>query len=125
MNKTVPPKTRTDPLELHCVWSQVLQKMESKAELDAEALPERVVLRKLLGRRDGVDLADTDASALSKLNRWRLLKLIKINWARSRLYRSQILQVNTRWKALAEIYTMHSFAPLCNLKFLSKCLQNL
>ena len=32
--------------------------------------------------------------------------------ARSRLHRSQILQVNTRWKALAEIYTMHSFAPL-------------
>ena len=31
--------------------------------------------------------------------------------ARSRLYRSQILQVNTRWKALVEIYTMHSFAP--------------
>ena len=31
--------------------------------------------------------------------------------ARSRLYRSQILQVNTRWKALAEIYTMQSFAP--------------
>ena len=24
---------------------------------------------------------------------------------------SQILQVNTLWKALAEIYTMHSFAP--------------
>ena len=34
--------------------------------------------------------------------------------ARSLLYRSQILQVNTRWKALAEIYTMHSFAPFCN-----------
>ena len=34
--------------------------------------------------------------------------------ARSRLYRSQILQVNTRWKALAEIYTMHSFAPFWN-----------
>ena len=30
---------------------------------------------------------------------------------RSRLYRSQILQVNMRWKALAEIYKMHSFAP--------------
>ena len=29
-----------------------------------------------------------------------------------RLYRSQILQVNTRWKALAEIYTMHYFAQL-------------
>ena len=31
--------------------------------------------------------------------------------ARSRLYRSQFLQVNTRWKALVEIYKMHSFAP--------------
>ena len=37
--------------------------------------------------------------------------------ARSRLYRSQILQVNTRWKALAEIYTMHSFAPFSNITF--------
>ena len=36
------------------------------------------------------------------------------------LYRSQILQVNMRLKALAEIYTMHSFAQLCNLIFLSK-----
>ena len=25
--------------------------------------------------------------------------------------------VNTRWKALAEIYTMHSFAPFSNLIF--------
>ena len=48
--------------------------------------------------------------------------------ARSRLYRSQILQVNMRWKALAEIYKMHSFAafswdpsgwaPLSKLNFL-------
>ena len=37
--------------------------------------------------------------------------------ARSRLYRNQILQVNMRLKALAEIYTMHSFALLCNLNF--------
>ena len=34
----------------------------------------------------------------------------KLYKARSRLYRSKFLQVNTRWKALAEIYTMHSFA---------------
>ena len=54
-----------------------------------------------------VALPLADASALSKLNRWRLLKLIKIKKARSRLYRSQILQENARWKALAEIYTMH------------------
>ena len=40
--------------------------------------------------------------------------------ARSQLYRSQILQLNTRWKALAEIYTMHSFAPFSNLKIFVK-----
>ena len=38
----------------------------------------------------------------------------KLRGARSRLYRRRFLQVNTRWKALAEIYTMHSFAPLWN-----------
>ena len=36
----------------------------------------------------------------------------KLYRARSRLYRSQILQLNMRLKALAEIYTMHSFAEL-------------
>ena len=39
-------------------------------------------------------VADLDASALSKLNSWRLLKLIKIKSARSRLYRSRFLQVS-------------------------------
>ena len=38
----------------------------------------------------------------------------KLRGARSRLYRRRFLQVNTRWKALAEIYTMHSFAPFWN-----------
>ena len=46
-----------------------------------------------------------------KFPRARTYELIR---ARSRLYRSQILQVNSRWKALAEIYTMHSFAPFWN-----------
>ena len=41
----------------------------------------------------------------------------KLLRARSRLYRSEILQANMRLKALAEIYTMHSFAQLCNLNF--------
>ena len=44
----------------------------------------------------------------------------ELQTARYRLYRSQILQQNMRWKALAEIYTMHSFAPVSNLKFSSK-----
>ena len=47
----------------------------------------------------------------------------KLDRARSRLYRSQNLQENVRWKALAEIYTMHSFAQLCNLNSLSKFCQ--
>ena len=38
----------------------------------------------------------------------------KLRGARSRLYRRRFLQVNNRWKALAEIYTMHSFAPFWN-----------
>ena len=40
---------------------------------------------------------------------------LKLRGARSRLYRRRFLQVNTRWKALAEIYTN---ALLCtsNLK---------
>ena len=40
--------------------------------------------------------------------------------ARSLLYRRQILQVNMRWKALAEIYTMDSFAPFPPVKYLAK-----
>ena len=44
----------------------------------------------------------------------------KLRGARSRLYRRRFLQVNTRWKALAEIYTMHSFAPFSNLNFFVK-----
>ena len=39
-------------------------------------------------------------------------KASKLDRARSRLYRGQILQVNMRLKALVEIYTMHSFALL-------------
>ena len=52
----------------------------------------------------------------------------KIKSPRYRLYRSQILQENMRWKALAEIYTMHSFAPFSKFNFLCKnhwiCCQN-
>ena len=49
---------------------------------------------------------------------------LKLREARSRLYRRRFLQVNTRWKALAEIYTMHSFAPFSNLNFFVKNRQN-
>ena len=64
-------------------------------------------------RPPGADAADEVRSSGSD----------KLYRARSRLYRSQILQVNMRWKALVEIYTMHSFAQLCNLNFFSKFCQ--
>ena len=44
----------------------------------------------------------------------------KVYRARSRLYRNEILQVNTLGKALAEICTMHSFAPFSILNFFVK-----
>ena len=75
-----------------------------------------------------------------------LAAIRKLDRAHSRLYRSQNLYENMRWKALAKIYTMHSFAQLlesiidnwgkktmakttqlCNLNFCQKlpaCLQN-
>ena len=55
-----------------------------------------------------------------KLDPWVVEKLKKLNQARSRLYRNQILQENTRLKALAEIYTMHSFASFSNIHFFVK-----
>ena len=39
----------------------------------------------------------------------------KLYKARSRLYRTQMLQVMTQVKALAKIYTTHSFAELANI----------
>ena len=46
----------------------------------------------------------------------------KLYRARSRLDRSQMLSVNMRLKALAEIYTMHFFAPFSSLKiFVQNC----
>ena len=56
----------------------------------------------LLGARAGVQHAVAHG-AEAPLIFWR---------ARSRLYQSEILQVNMRLKAFAEIYTMQSFAQL-------------
>ena len=53
-----------------------------------------------------------------------LIRSGKLYRARSRLYRGQILQENMRLKALAEIYTMHSFAQLCNLIFCQNFAKN-
>ena len=63
------------------------------------------------GRYDAAELAGR------RLAQFRLHELYT---ARSRPYRSEILQENMRLKVLAEIYTMHSFAQLYNLNFLSK-----
>ena len=50
----------------------------------------------------------------------RALLSSKLLGARFPLYRNQILQENTRWKALAEIYTIHAFAPFSDLEIFVK-----
>ena len=87
----------------------------------------RAALRQHRGRTEqrrplAVDLGPANCTLRPIHSGMRILT--KLDRARSRLYRSQILQVNMRLKALAEIYTMHSFAQLCNLIFLSKFCQN-
>ena len=62
------------------------------------------------GAEDGRRQASVLGSVIDGIE--RIGRSGKIDRARSRLYRSQILQENMRLKALAEIYTMHSFAQL-------------
>ena len=84
---------------------------------------------KALAREEGWQVAaqqhafSIDSSLRSEVN-IELNFPSKLRGARSRLYRRRFLQVNTRWKALAEIYTMHSFAPFSNLNFFVKNRQN-
>ena len=47
----------------------------------------------------------------------------KLYRARSRLYRRQILQVNTRWKALDEIYKIYMLLHRSDLNILEMCRQ--
>ena len=70
----------------------------------------------LLGRRSAVR-GGVDATRGPWRRRTSSARSGKLYRARSRLYRGQILQQNMRLKALVEIYTMHSFAQLCNLTF--------
>ena len=51
----------------------------------------------------------------------RELDRLKLYRARSRLYRSQILQVNTRWKALDEIYNIYMPLHRSDLNTSAKC----
>ena len=88
----------------------------------ATSVPPRPAARVASRRRAPVSSrCRTAAGCARHLANWANFQNIFANFwrARSRLYRNQILQENMRWKALAEIYTMHSFAPFWNriLKF--------
>ena len=69
------------------------------------------------------EIPETPESARTLVERFdrRGTEPFELYKARSRLYRDEILQENTRWKALAEIFTMHSFALLYNDIFLKNC----
>ena len=49
--------------------------------------------------------------------------MIKLCKARSLLYRSQILQINTRWEALDEIYKIYMSLHHSDLTISEKCRQ--
>ena len=76
----------------------------------------KVRLRKVLDLNTAPDreTAGSDCTAASTGTTWGICtrRADKLERARSRLYRSEILQENMRWKALAEIYKMLSFAQL-------------
>ena len=76
-----------------------------------------------LGACDGFLVRELELEHLElpkETNEQRIEFSPKLRETRSRLYRRRFLQVNTRWKALAGIYTMHSFAPFFNLKISAK-----
>ena len=100
-------------------WDQrraALFRLDEKIMQDrpAEAIEERWRKGKTLltALHKGV-LEDSSQSQIYNRGWVSLACFGKLWRARSRLYRSQILQINTRWKALAEIYTMHSNGLLC------------
>ena len=96
------------------IYLQNLASIQPRTSLlKSDEMPER-----LLGRR-GVQAPPGVSRFLS--NFWLIFG--KLWEARSRLYRSQNLQVNMRLKALVEIYTMHSFAQLQNLIFSQKLVE--
>ena len=70
----------------------------------------------------GFDTAENEPSKVCRSGAGRCCRTfsadpIELYRACSQLYRSRILQENMRLKALAEIYTMHSFALLQNHSF--------
>ena len=96
-----------------------------------KARPEPAGNRVFEGLLPGAEARDAGAAALlglqGRFERRRGGRYGGIRYgfrrARSRLYRSQILQVNMRLKALVEIYTMHSFAQLQNHIFFKKLVE--
>ena len=86
------------------------------------SIKQEVLLKRRRAAGQKVNWAASKRFQISKLKfrfpRARTYDLIR---ARSRLYRSQSLQENTRWntrwKALIEIYTTDSFGPFSNFKF--------
>ena len=103
------------PLETHPLRPRCIE-VRCRAVVNCNPRPEEPV---------AAAVEDAVAGVSTSRSPHRTSSPLEPKWLRSRLYRRRILQVNTRWKALAEIYTMHSFAPFSNLNFSLKLLKNL
>ena len=97
------PLQRLDSLHRAKVEESVTRLVARHGELTKRLVAERDAARAM-----ACALAETLVERFDR----RGTEPFELYRARSRLYRNEILQENTRWKALAEIFTMHSFALL-------------
>ena len=117
MQKSASIQPRTSPSKFggkfNSLFTSLLSRATAAARPDQSCGPYRCAARG--GARRNAERARDE---------YRIEFSPKLRGARSQLYRRRFLQVNTRWKALAEIYTMHSYAPFSNLNFFVKNRQN-
>ena len=101
------------------LFKEVDRDMSGKIEFDeyCAMMVKLTGVRKRINAREYTGLQIRALKFQSSSSTFPRARTCELRRARSRLYRSQMLQVNTRWKALAEIYTMHSFAPFLESQF--------
>ena len=88
--------------------------VESDCRAPAAEPHREPVLQHDLARRVEVEEAADDLYVFSNFCFYFWLIFFgKLYWIRSRLYRSQILEADTRLKALDEIYKIYTYAHFC------------
>ena len=109
LQKSVPiqPKTSNTLPKINSKFAKIANMGQSKPDEPCRSRTRKASSRPTFGLHCGF------VSAARRFRGNLFLQNFEKNWrARSRLYRNEFLQENTRRKALAEIFTMHAFALL-------------